>query len=780
MLLQTLLDWLIAASHSTSQLMIVLLVQTSLLILLGLAATRIFQSKGPALQSYLLRMTVVTVLLCPLVSLTMSEAGVQGKMLNLNAGVALSAEEVETISFGEPTLPPAGHRDVKNRSEVQSSPTSRPTTPELADGSPSPVAVPSYATSLGFAVLAPVCFLGSGLLLIRLMAAHMWMRRVCRTARPADRMAENLCRGTAARIGVTPPPLRLTSHVHSPCLVGFWRPVILLPAIGELTTSEVLLHELAHLARRDCLFHLLARLAAVLFWFQPLAWLLSRRIEQVADDVCDDYVLEYGCDRDTYASALLDVAERFQPNRSSSTASVGVASLKSSLGRRVVRILDTSRAISIRTSLRSLRLIVVLGGCTTGAVALIGSEGWAAQEGTSVVAAESDEDSPTGSRGGTVGSVEQASAEDMLITLDLLNRLGAKYEIVTRNEVLSLHLTLDEVNFREVDWSRVERLPRVELIEMGGDSLTDKDLVHLTNFPDLEYLELGGAVRLPDAGLKQLGKLNLRGLGLRNMEQVTDTQLRHLATLMDLQTLILDGTGVRGAGLEHLQQLTDLRRLSIYSSPLSDSEIESLGKLVQLEEISFYSNTHLDGSFLRHLKPLGKLENVGLGGGSITDEGLEAGSPLPQVRTLSLYGTRVTDAGVKHLKGWKQLEVLSLNVHQLTATAAVYLNDLPSIRELSLSTSRGEPHTQVTDSTLRNLRLAPRLESLRIHGGPAFITAAGVSELGKLPNLKQVTFDGDSLHGADARASIGQLKQAHPNLTVLVDGETWPVAGRDQ
>jgi len=73
--------------------------------------------------------------------------------------------------------------------------------------------------------------------------------------------------------------------------------VILLPEQKTLTEPvlrDIFLHELAHLARRDCLFHLLARLATAVLFFQPLAWRLSRRLELIADDLCDDYVIHFG------------------------------------------------------------------------------------------------------------------------------------------------------------------------------------------------------------------------------------------------------------------------------------------------------------------------------------------------------------------------------------------------------------------------------------------------------------------------------------------------------
>ena len=102
-------------------------------------------------------------------------------------------------------------------------------------------------------------------------------------------------------------------------LVGLFRPAILLPEEESAAASsrEILVHELAHLARHDLLWKLLGRVGTAMFFFQPLLWLLLRRMVVAAEEVCDDHVLEFGCDRGGYARQLVEVAQRTsRPNRS--------------------------------------------------------------------------------------------------------------------------------------------------------------------------------------------------------------------------------------------------------------------------------------------------------------------------------------------------------------------------------------------------------------------------------------------------------------------------------
>jgi HEAT repeat protein len=83
----------------------------------------------------------------------------------------------------------------------------------------------------------------------------------------------------------------------------------------------------------------------------------------------------HGADRRSYASQLVVIAEQYQPTRSEPIAGVGVIAVKSSLGRRVRCILDTTRAICLRVGARSAIAIAVLGLCAATGAGLIGATG---------------------------------------------------------------------------------------------------------------------------------------------------------------------------------------------------------------------------------------------------------------------------------------------------------------------------------------------------------------------------------------------------------------------
>ena len=79
-----------------------------------------------------------------------------------------------------------------------------------------------------------------------------------------SRRSATACRSwSAARgeLGVRPPDLKRSPLVSSACVFGWRRPVIVLPESDAGIGDDVLIHELAHVARRDCLWKLLAECA---------------------------------------------------------------------------------------------------------------------------------------------------------------------------------------------------------------------------------------------------------------------------------------------------------------------------------------------------------------------------------------------------------------------------------------------------------------------------------------------------------------------------------------
>ena len=139
--------------------------------------------------------------------------------------------------------------------------------------------------------------------------------------------------------------LLTSDDLPSPISWGLMRPVILLntravEAAGE--AEAIIAHELAHVARLDWAKLLLARVATALFWFNPFVWMLASEAHQLREEAADDSVLAANISDTDYAQLLVGVARH--ECRGLLLGAHGVAPSKSSLARRVARVLDAGSA----------------------------------------------------------------------------------------------------------------------------------------------------------------------------------------------------------------------------------------------------------------------------------------------------------------------------------------------------------------------------------------------------------------------------------------------------
>jgi beta-lactamase regulating signal transducer with metallopeptidase domain len=154
------------------------------------------------------------------------------------------------------------------------------------------------------AVAAGVWAAVAAILLVRLVAGWRVAARLVARSRPI----------AAARLAV-PPALTVheSEHVITPVTTGVFAPRIILPAAwvawpaGKL--RAVLLHEAAHVARRDTLVNLVSRVNCCVFWFQPIAWWLDRRLDATAEQACDDWVVRATGEPRPYAQVLVEMAD---------------------------------------------------------------------------------------------------------------------------------------------------------------------------------------------------------------------------------------------------------------------------------------------------------------------------------------------------------------------------------------------------------------------------------------------------------------------------------------
>jgi beta-lactamase regulating signal transducer with metallopeptidase domain len=118
-------------------------------------------------------------------------------------------------------------------------------------------------------------------------------------------------RKVSAQLGIRRPvQLNLSALVKSPVMIGFFKPVILLPVacLNHLSLQQVeaiLLHELSHIRRYDYLVNIFIHIAHTFLYFNPFVKFFIRIAESERENCCDQTVLQFGYDKAGYASALL-------------------------------------------------------------------------------------------------------------------------------------------------------------------------------------------------------------------------------------------------------------------------------------------------------------------------------------------------------------------------------------------------------------------------------------------------------------------------------------------
>src|SRR5579885_3431564 len=98
-------------------------------------------------------------------------------------------------------------------------------------------------------------------------------------------------------------------HVAAPAVVGWFRPVVMLPVsvvtgLSEAQLRAVIAHELAHIKRFDAFLNLFQIAAESLLFYHPAVWWLSARIRAERENCCDDAAIAACGSPVDYARAL--------------------------------------------------------------------------------------------------------------------------------------------------------------------------------------------------------------------------------------------------------------------------------------------------------------------------------------------------------------------------------------------------------------------------------------------------------------------------------------------
>ena len=97
--------------------------------------------------------------------------------------------------------------------------------------------------------------------------------------------------------------------LQAPAVIGWFRPVVFLPATALTGLSEdqlqaVIAHELAHIQRLDAFVNVFQVCLETLLFYHPAVWWLNKRIRSEREHCCDDIAVSLCGDAVEYARAL--------------------------------------------------------------------------------------------------------------------------------------------------------------------------------------------------------------------------------------------------------------------------------------------------------------------------------------------------------------------------------------------------------------------------------------------------------------------------------------------
>src|SRR5438034_1254740 len=160
--------------------------------------------------------------------------------------------------------------------------------------------------------------------------------------------------------------------VQVPAVIGWLRPVVLLPAsaltgLTPLQLDALLAHELAHVRRYDYVVNLIQSVIETLLFYHPAVWWVSRSVREEREHCCDDLAVRVCGDAHFYATALLGM-ERLRV----ATPAFAMAAAGGSLMARVRRLVAPAQTEFPRSTAGVVAVSLALGGgahLATGAVA---------------------------------------------------------------------------------------------------------------------------------------------------------------------------------------------------------------------------------------------------------------------------------------------------------------------------------------------------------------------------------------------------------------------------
>ena len=563
---------------------------------------------------------------------------------------------------------------------------------QVGHGLTAGTAVANYLPLLVWAWFAGVLALS-----VRSMGGWMVAQRLARRHTfPAERAWQVKFGGLVKRLSISRPVrLVISTYAQVPAVVGWMRPVVLVPATAftGLSAEQIealLAHELAHVRRHDYLVNLLQTAAETLLFYHPGVWWVSRQMRSERENCCDDLAVEVCGSALTYAKALTEMEQmRGTASKLGATGWAMAADGGSLLGR-VQRLLGMNETSgSTPPGWGTMPPGWILGITAVGGLMLAGLA-------TNGLAQRSDRPPTAAERREAAGWLEEMEAAGYRnLGVDELIRLmehGVDGRYAQAMQAKGLKLSPDElVRFHDhgVEADFVADLEKVGLKDLGPD-----EIIRLSEHGvEADWIREMQKTGLADLRVDELIRLNEHGMSTDFIKELERAGLGDL----DLDDVIRIG--------EHGVDPDWIRK--IQAAGYKDASIDTL---IRFSEHGISAET------------IAALKQTGLGDLRADDviRVAEHGVEPDWIRQMQAAGYR--DASVDTLIRFSEHGV---SVDQINALKLVGLGDLRADDVIRLSEHGVEPEwiREIQATGYKNLS-ADQLVRLTEHG----ITAGAIND----------------------------------------------------
>jgi Leucine-rich repeat (LRR) protein len=354
------------------------------------------------------------------------------------------------------------------------------------------------------------------------------------------------------------------------------------------------------------------------------------------------------------------------------------------------------------------------------------------------------------------------AGELILIEVDGAEMTADMFDVFAKQTELE---TLKVSNFRGLNdtvFSKISGLKKLKTLAITNSIISDASASTIEkSFPSLRNLDLSRNASLTDSALRSVGKLKeleslvvnycsfsefgllnieklpkLRTLDIRGNVAISSSGLSIVARMPSLRSLKHMSNTVDDSAIAELSAAKNLDTLDMYDFAITDASGEELNKLPKLTSLVIFRCLNFGSQGLLALKgkPLNRLTLRDLA--SLDDVGMEAFRELTKMKRLYLHELNsITDVGMMNLVYLKDLELLDIwSLPSITDKSIESIVKLTNLKTVSIRS------TKITDKSVDLLLTLPKLESLTLKDN-ASITEAAKTKLKESKKFKNLVLD---------------------------------------